>query len=405
MKNKIMNILKKINYIKIYIVLLYIIVAQLLWHSRGYVIDYMVSKATTELQIKMINAVVNIGLALLLTLILIALIITLKRHNKAKEEEQKNVQDVGLKNESGEYTEIIDILDGEEENESIYVIDPKNISIEKLRARQDDVESAYHIDVHYMTPRIPTKYINVYATPRDLLHPKLFQVTLNDNLLDDFLSALVVGSTGSGKTYFTHQLLGKIALNKSCNGEDVRVFISDIKNEDFRQFKNRPNYYGINAIDGIKEVHKILKERMENDEDNEDKETIILLIEEYAVLLNSIKNKSDKEEIKDMVADLLFIGRSKKIITIVSLQRADAEYFVRGAREQFKKIILMGEISDTQKKMLLDEKKQKQIREVNKQGYGYLCEDGKMKVTRIQVAKISQKDKEEIDNIISSKMV
>lgn len=30
---------------------------------------------------------------------------------------------------------------------------------------------------------------------------------------------------------------------------------------------------------------------------------------------------------------------------------------------------------------------------------------GKMKVTRIQVAKISQKDKEEIDNIISSKMV
>lgn len=405
MKNKIMNILKKINYIKTYIVLLYIIVAQLLWHSRGYVIDYMVSKATTELQIKMINAVVNIGLALLLTLILIALIITLKRHNKAKEEEQKNVQDVGLKNESGEYTEIIDILDGEEENESIYVIDPKNISIEKLRARQDDIETAFHIDVHYMTPRIPTKYINVYATPRDLLHPKLFQVTLNDNLLDDFLSALVVGSTGSGKTYFTYQLLGKIALNKSCNGEDVRVFISDIKNEDFRQFKNRPNYYGINAVDGIKEVYKILKERMENDEDNEDKETIILLIEEYAVLINSIKNKSDKEEIKEMVADLLFIGRSKKIITIVSLQRADAEYFVRGAREQFKKIILMGEISDTQKKMLLDEKKQKQIREVNKQGYGYLCEDGKMKVTRIQVAKISQKDKEEIDNIISSKMV
>lgn len=144
---------------------------------------------------------------------------------------------------------------------------------------------------------------------------------------------------------------------------------------------------------------------MENDEDNEDKETIILLIEEYAVLLNSIKKKSDKEEIKDMVADLLFAGRSKKIITIVSLQRADAEYFVRGAREQFKKIILMGEISDTQMKMLVDEKRRNQFKEINPRGYGYLCEDGKMKVTRIQVAEISQKDKEDIDNIISSKMV
>ena len=402
---KIKRIMKKINIIKVLIVELYLVLAQLIWHLRVYAIDYMVSKTTTELQIKMINAVVNIGLVIILSIILIALIITLKRHNKDKEEEQKNVQDVGLKNESGEFIEIVEILDGEEENECILVVDPKNLSIEKLRARQDDVETAYHIDIHYMTPRIPTKYINIYATPRDLLHPKLFQVTLNDNLLDDFLSALVVGSTGSGKTYFTYQLLGKIALNKSCNGEDVRVFISDIKNEDFRQFKNRPNYYGINAVDGIKEVHKIFEERMENDEDNEDKETIILLIEEYAVLLNSIKKKSDKEEIKDMVADLLFAGRSKKIITIVSLQRADAEYFVRGAREQFKKIILMGEISDTQMKMLVDERKRKQFKEINPRGYGYLCEDGKMKVTRIKVAEISQKDKEDIDNIISSKMV
>ncbi len=402
---KIKQIPKKINIIKVLIVELYLVVAQLIWHLRVYAIDYMVSKTTTELQIKMINAVVNIGLVIILSIILIALIITFKRHNKAKEEEQKNVQDVGLKNESGEFIEIVEILDGEEENEFTYVVNPKNLSIEKLRARQDDIETAYHIDVHYMTPRIPTKYINIYATPRDLLHPKLFQVTLNDNLLDDFLSALVVGSTGSGKTYFTYQLLGKIALNKSCNGEDVRVFISDIKNEDFRQFKNRPNYYGINAVDGIKEVRKILQERMENDEDNEDKETIILLIEEYAVLLNSIKKKSDKEEIKDMVADLLFAGRSKKIITIVSLQRADAEYFVRGAREQFKKIILMGEISDTQMKMLVDEKRRNQFKEINPRGYGYLCEDGKMKVTRIQVAEISQKDKEDIDNIISSKMV
>ena len=108
--------MKKINIIKVLIVELYLVLAQLIWHLRVYAIDYMVSKTTTELQIKMINAVVNIGLVIILSIILIALIITLKRHNKDKEEEQKNVQDVGLKNESGEFIEIVEILDGEEEN-------------------------------------------------------------------------------------------------------------------------------------------------------------------------------------------------------------------------------------------------------------------------------------------------
>lgn len=46
---KINKILKKINFIKIIIVELYLIVAQFVWHLKDYVIDYMTSKATTEL--------------------------------------------------------------------------------------------------------------------------------------------------------------------------------------------------------------------------------------------------------------------------------------------------------------------------------------------------------------------
>lgn len=405
MKNKIMNILKKINYIKTYIVLLYIIVAQLLWHSRGYVIDYMVSKATTELQIKMVNAVVNIGLTTILSIILVALIITLKRYNKAKEEEQKNAQDVGLKNESGEFIELVDILEGNNENEFTYVIDPKNISVEKLRKRQDDLERIYHIKIDYIESRIPTKYVNVHCTPWELLKPTLFEVNINDHFLDDFLSALVVGSTGSGKTYFGHQLLGKIVLNKYNKKEDVEVFICDRKNEDYIQFKNCPNYYGINAIDGIRKVHEIFEERLNNDESNENKKTIICLIEEYALLLNSLSSdKKTQDEIKNKVADLMFAGRSKKIITIVSLQRADAEYFPRGAKEQFKNIIMMGNISEIQLNMLLDEEHKKQVTENNPQGYGYLYEYGNRKLTRIKVAEISQEKLDALDTFISRRM-
>lgn len=402
---KIKQVIKKINIIKVLIVELYLVVAQLIWHSRGYVIDYMVSKATTELQIKMINAVVNIGLALLLTLILIALIITLKRHKKGIKNEEKSMKDVGLKNDNDEYIKCKRTLDGLEVNQKIYELDAKHIPLEIMRTKQPYLESIYNIKIDYMEYGKTTETINVYCTPRKLLKPTLFEVNINDHFLDDFLSALVVGSTGSGKTYFGHQLLGKIVLNKYHNKEDVEVFICDRKNEDYIQFKNCPNYYGINAIDGIRKVHEIFTERLNNDESNEKKKTIICLIEEYALLLNSLSlDKKTQEEIKGKVADLMFAGRSKKIITIVSLQRADAEYFPRGAKEQFKNIIMMGNISKIQLDMLLDEEHKKQVTENNPQGYGYLYEYGNRKLTRIKVAEISQEKLDALDTFISRRM-
>ena len=74
--------------------------------------------------------------------------------------------------------------------------------------------------------------------------------------------------------------MGKVVYNKEfIKDEDVKVFICDRKNEDYIQFKNCPNYYGINAVDGIKKVHEIFTERLNNEESNDNKETIICLIE------------------------------------------------------------------------------------------------------------------------------
>lgn len=393
------KILKKVNLIKVLIVELYLVIAQLVWHCKEYVLlDLM------RLELNSILYYIYVfGLGAILTIVLIALIITLKRFKIGKKKETKGMQDIGLKNESEESPECVQILQGNEKNQFIYVLDPKNISVEKLRKRQDDLETIYQIKIDYIEPRIPTKYVNVYCTPWELLEPTLFEVNVYDHFLDDFLSALVVGSTGSGKTYFGHQLLGKIVLNKYNNKEDVEVFICDRKNEDYIQFKNCPNYYGVNAIEGIRKVHKIFEERLNNDENNDNKKTIICLIEEYALLLNLL-DKKEQEEVKNMVKDLMFAGRSKKIVTIVSLQRADADYFPKGAKEQFKKIIMMGNISKIQLDMLLDEEHQKQITENNPQGYGYLYEYGNRKLTRIKVAEISQKKLDALDIFISRRM-
>ena len=138
-------------------------------------------------------------------------------------------------------------------------------------------------------------------------------------------------------------------------------------------------------------------------ESSEDKPTIICLIEEYAVLLNSL-DKKEAEEIKDKVADLLFAGRSKKVIPIVSLQRCDSSYFVRGSREQFKRIAILGNNSPILLDMILGKDLQSQITENNPQGYGYLYEDGNPKLTRFKVGKITEEEKEMFDNVIRSKM-
>ena len=201
---KINKILKKINFIKIIIVELYLIVAQFVWHLKDYVIDYMTSKATTELQIKMIHIILNYGLATILTIILIALIISLKRFKKEIKHEEKSMKDINLKNDNDEYVRCKAILDGKEFNQKIYVLDAKNISLEKMKKRQDDLEAVYDIKIDYMEYGKTTETINVYCTPRKFLKPRIFDVWAEDHFLDDFLSALVVGSTGSGKTYFTH---------------------------------------------------------------------------------------------------------------------------------------------------------------------------------------------------------
>lgn len=394
---------KKIKIIiKIILVVLYIALSILLWNCK----DYVLLKLMKIEQYSIIYYVHTFGIGIILAVILLALIITLKRFNIAIKNEEKGTKDTNLKNNNDEYIRCKRILDGKEPNQKIYEIDAKNISLNKMKARQDDLEAIYDIKIDYMEYGKTTKTINIYCTPRKYLKPKQFDIWADDHFLDDFLSALVVGGTGSGKTYFTHQLLGKIVYNKSISvrNNKVIVFICDRKNEDFIQFKDYPNYYGINAIDGIRKVHKIFMERLNNDESNENKETIICLIEEYALLLNSL-DKKEAEEVKNMVADLLFAGRSKKVITIVSLQRADAIYFPRGAKEQFKKIIMMGQISQIQLDMLLDEDMQKQVTEINSQGYGYLYEEGNRKLTHIKVPKISQEEMTRLDKIIGEKMV
>jgi hypothetical protein len=399
--NKFHKIVNLKNIFKIILIELYIVTAQLIWNCKDIVLSNIITIPPVKLGDKILFYIYNGGLLIVLLVIALAIIITLFKPNREKE--LKGMEDIGLKNQSDEHPRCVKILDGDSDNQKIYVFKVNNISLEQMKNKRDGLESLYNIQIDYMSYGASTKYINVYCTPRECLEPKTFSIGYGDHFLDDFISAIIVGSTGSGKTYFTYQLLGKVLMNKSIQNEDVITFICDRKNEDFIQFKDTSNYYGVNAVDGINKVYQLFEERLNDDEDCTNKPTIVCLIEEYALLLNMLEKK-EAEDIKMKVAKMLFAGRSKKIITILSMQRADAVYFPTGAKEQFKNVIMMGEISDIQLDMLLDEDHKNQVTEINPQGYGYLYEQGKRKLTRFKVSKIEDYEKELIDSIIRNTM-
>lgn len=393
------KILNKINVFKIIIVELYIVLAQLIWHLKEYLYKL------ANIPIKSISYYVyNIGIAVSLTAILIALIVKLKNPINSKKEE-KIMLDIGLKNKNGEIPKLKGIYnDPNKENGLIYRYISKNIPKSKFEEFNDELERAYDINIYGMK-EIPgkNKYIDIYCVPKIYDELKEFRLSTEDKFMDNFIHELVVGGTRSGKTFYAKGRITKVSMNLELNeNEEVEIFIADYKNEDFLEFKNKSNYYGyLDAVNGINKVYEIMNERAKSGEDNSNYSTIILLIDEYSTLLASLK-KDKANEVKDNVASLLRMGASKKIKIIVIDQGGYSDLF-QGARLNFKSIIGFSQMSSSQVEMLFKDYKS-QMKEINKQGEAYLWEDSKSELTRVRVVKYSEQEEQIIASVISNNM-
>lgn len=393
------KLLSKINVFKIIIVELYIVLAQLIWHLKEYLYKL------ANIQIKSIPYYVyNTGIAVSLTAILIALIIKLKNPINSKKEE-KIMLDIGLKNRNGEIPKLKRIYNNpDKENGVIYRYISKNIPKSKFEEFNDELERAYDINIYSMR-EIPgkNKYIDIYCVPKIFDKLKEFKISEEDKFMDNFIHELIVGGTRSGKTFYAKGKIAKVSLNLELNEhEEVEIFISDYKNEDFLEFKNKANYYGyIEAVDGINKVYEIMNERAKSGENSSNYSTIILLIDEYSTLLASLK-KDKANEIKDNVASLLRMGASKKIKVMVIDQGGYSDIF-QGARLNFKSIIGFSQMSSSQVDMLFKDYKS-QMKEINKQGEAYLWEDGNPELTRVRVVKYSEDDEKIINTVIGNSM-
>ena len=206
--------------------------------------------------------------------------------------------------------------------------------------------------------------------------------SIDDSFIKDLINLLCVGATGTGKSYFLLTLLSQLKLK----GNNTTFILCDFKNS-FSEFSDCPNFYGYtDCLYGLQAIYKEFKIRLELNDSKRNEKKIAFVIDEYSAFV-MFHEKKVADTIKSQIAELLSMGRSLGIIVIIGLQRADSELFKLGARDNFRAILGMGNLSKEQKSMLFNDYKELMTDSISAVGEGYLWRDGKG-VEKIKVVPI-----------------
>lgn len=192
---------------------------------------------------------------------------------------------------------------------------------------------------------------------------------------------VIFGATGTGKTYATKLILGRI----SKHIPDSQFFVCDFKGDsDFSFLIGDSRFYRfIDCEKGLSDFYNLFEKR-QSGEDNS-RNLLLLFFDEWAsYTLNFEKKKAEDE--KKKLATLLMLGRSFNIHVLISQQRVDASYF-NAARDNFNEVIALGNLSPEGKEMMFRDYKD-QMKPDRKQGTGYMLTNG-TNLTSIVVPTIS----------------
>lgn len=196
---------------------------------------------------------------------------------------------------------------------------------------------------------------------------------------------VIIGNTGSGKTYLSKLILGKIALHEP----DSQLYVCDFKgDEDFSFLNGCKNFYCYTDCSiGLQSFYNHFQKRQSREDTN--RNMLVLFFDEWASCCNFLEKKTAEEE-KKKLSNLLMLGRSFNVHVVISQQRADATYF-NSARDNFNLVIGLGNLSEESKNMLFHEYKN-QMSPNQYQGTGYLLVNG-TDLTEIQVPFINNMQK------------
>ena len=151
---------------------------------------------------------------------------------------------------------------------------------------------------------------------------------------------LIVGMSGSGKSYAERMLCAKLTLAEP----DGEVYFADYKSDDsFAFLRYCPRYYSYkNSFEALEIVHAKLLARQSGEDKT--RHSITLLFDEYmAAVLNLLsEDKKKANAVMGKVSEILLLGRSLSIRFVCVCQRPDAVAFPAGSRLNYGVIVVLG---------------------------------------------------------------
>lgn len=294
----------------------------------------------------------------------------------------------------------------EQRHSYIWYFMANDITLDYWKENLSKVEQVLDIYSTYIEySRFTKKIIIIKGVPTSKHEPIV--LSLKSKLLKDEKNGVIVGGTGSGKSYAIHECIGQVVIH---NEDNTCVFLCDPKGDDenFMQFSGCPNYYlGIDeVVKGIDTFYQEFKYRRDIKDRKlkaqRKKQIIYLFLDEYSMLLSSLDKKTS-EEIKKYIGELLRAGRSLNCRVFIGLQNAYSEFFDK-SRDNLSLRIALGTISKEEKGMMFDRYKDKMTKEFGR-GEGYIYRSG-IGIDELKVAKIDDMEKldEEIKRALTNKI-
>ncbi len=159
---------------------------------------------------------------------------------------------------------------------------------------------------------------------------------------DKYPHLIVQGGTGTGKSIAS--LLATAHVSQLPGAE---VFILDYKNDvDTFKFCHGKNcrYWRFQDCEaGLNEYYDLLQAELSSDDDCGPRRVRWLWTDELGSwLLNSDRKTSS---IRAKIATILMMGRSRRFLTLTSVQRAQAELWSQGARDNYSCCLGLGNLT------------------------------------------------------------
>ena len=123
---------------------------------------------------------------------------------------------------------------------------------------------------------------------------------------------VIFGATGSGKTYATKLLLGRVA--KHC--PTANLFVCDFKgDDDFAFLEGTDHFYRfLDCEKGLSDFYDRFEQRQSGKD--EERSFLLLFIDEWASYILNLDKKKAEEE-KKKLAMLLMLGRSFNVHVLI----------------------------------------------------------------------------------------